>query len=75
MAERDSSLTDRKADLSGRIMMLPKLARIDREVFATTSIDEGVFGHPVLILSRVLLNGDVAVLIVNLPFLFSSSPY
>lgn len=62
------SLGQRDTDLAGRVMMLQRKETVEHRFSesAFSGIPDGIFNHPVIVLSRKpLLDGVVAVLIVS----------
>lgn len=53
--------------LEGRIMMLPKREDIADSIPADPPIDNGIFNHPVIVLSKKESQGKVAVFVVKPP--------
>ncbi|KAH7153863.1 hypothetical protein DER46DRAFT_389504 [Fusarium sp. MPI-SDFR-AT-0072] len=51
--------------LEGRIMMLPKRAEVEARITTTLPITSGIFNHPVVILSKEIYHGKVAVFVVT----------
>ncbi|CVK96032.1 uncharacterized protein FMAN_13949 [Fusarium mangiferae] len=52
--------------LEGRIMMLPKRVEVEARITTTVPITSGIFNHPVVILSKEIYHGKVAVCVVGL---------
>ena len=48
-------------------MMLPKKAEIEESITETLSIENGIFNHPVVILSKEIHRGKVAIFVVSSP--------
>lgn len=46
-------------------MMLPKKAEIGESITETLSIENGIFNHPVVILSKEIYRGKVAIFVVS----------
>lgn len=47
--------------------MLPKKADVEDRIPATLAIDSGIFNHPVVVLSKKVYQGKVAVYVVSSP--------
>jgi hypothetical protein len=47
-------------------MMLPKRAEVEARMTTTFPITSGIFNHPVVILSKEIYHGKVAVFVVSL---------
>ncbi|CAH0023665.1 unnamed protein product [Clonostachys rhizophaga] len=62
-----SSQTPRCLRLGGRLMMLPREEEIEESIPAMQAIEPGIFNHPVVVLSRQVHQGNVAVLLVSSP--------
>jgi hypothetical protein len=56
-------------DLAGCVMMLPPRSNVQNQIPPTIRIDDGIFNHPVIILSKNPIHNLVAVLIVSSTFL------
>jgi hypothetical protein len=54
-------------------MMLPKKSEIEARLTTSLPIESGVFNHPVVILSKQVYNGKVAVFVVSLPTYYAVS--
>lgn len=60
-----SSQTPRCLRLGGRLMMLPREEEIAESFASTQDIETGIFNHPVVVISRQVHQGNVAVLVVS----------
>jgi hypothetical protein len=47
-------------------MMLPKRVEVETRITTTVPITSGIFNHPVVILSKEIYHGKVAVCVVGL---------
>jgi hypothetical protein len=59
-------LNSASTDLAGRIMALAPKEAIQDRISTGSSIDTGIWDHPVILLSRTPVDGAVAVLVVSL---------
>lgn len=59
--------------LDGCIMMLPRREVVETGVPATLAIESGIFNHPVVVLSREVYLGKVAVFVVSSPAFCATS--
>jgi hypothetical protein len=46
-------------------MMLPRKEEVEERIPATQAIETGIFNHPVVVLSRQVRHGNVAVFVVS----------
>lgn len=59
------SLGQCSVSLAGHLMMLPQKDSIQNQILASLDIEDGIFNHPVVVLSTSPVSGIISFLVVG----------